>query len=71
MNTNSGKYKRIFRFLSKIWVVLIQAAVFWGVWTLWYNLKTAAYTRRFLDAYGREKVEPLLLRTVAMAEIFG
>ena len=45
--------------------------LFWGVWTLWYNLKMAAYTRRFLDAYGREKVEPLLLRTVAMAEIFG
>lgn len=37
MNTNSGKYKRIFRFLSKIWVVLIQAAAFWCVWTLYYN----------------------------------
>ena len=40
MNTNSGKYKRIFRFLSKIWVVLIQAIVFWGVWTLYYNERT-------------------------------
>lgn len=45
--------------------------LFWGVWTFWYNLKTAAYTHRFLDAYGRDKVDPLLLRTVAMAEIFG
>ena len=45
--------------------------LFWGVWTFWYNLKTAAYTHRFLDAYGRDKVEPSLLRTVAMAEIFG
>ena len=45
--------------------------LFWGVWTLWYNLKTADYTHRFLDAYGRDRVEPTLLRTVAMAEIFG
>ena len=45
--------------------------VFWGVWTLWYNLKTDRYTHRFLDAYGRDKLTPELLRTVAMAEIFG
>lgn len=45
--------------------------LFWGAWTLWYNLKTDRYTDRFLDAYGRDKAEPALLRTVALAEIFG
>ncbi len=45
--------------------------LFWGVWTLWYNLKTDKYTSRFLDAYGRDKITLPLLRTVAMAEIFG
>lgn len=45
--------------------------LFWGVWTLFYNLKTNAYYHRFLDAYGRELVEPELLRTVAAFEVFG
>lgn len=45
--------------------------LFWGVWTLFYNLKTNAYYDRFLDTYGRESVEPELLRTVAAFEVFG
>lgn len=45
--------------------------LFWGAWTLFFNLKTDAYCRRFLDAYGREKIEPELLRTVAAFEVFG
>lgn len=45
--------------------------LFWGVWTLFFNLKTNAYFDRFLDAYGRERVEPELLRTVAAFEVFG
>lgn len=45
--------------------------LFWGVWTLFYNLKTNAYYDRFLDAYGRDKVEPEKLRTVAAFEVFG
>lgn len=45
--------------------------LFWGVWTLFFNLKTNAYYDRFLDAYGRERVEPELLRTVAAFEVFG
>lgn len=28
--------------------------LFWGVWTLWYNLKPNNYMERFLDAYGRD-----------------
>lgn len=45
--------------------------IFWGVWTLFFNLKTNAYYDRFLDAYGRDRVEPELLRMVAAFEVFG
>ncbi|MBQ6999644.1 MAG: aminoglycoside 3'-phosphotransferase [Oscillospiraceae bacterium] len=45
--------------------------LFWGVWTLFFNLKTNRYYDRFLDAYGRDRVEPELLRTVAAFEVFG
>ena len=45
--------------------------LFWGTWTLWFNLKTDKYTARFLDAYGRDKVDHDLIRTVAAAEVFG
>ena len=45
--------------------------IFWGIWTLWFNLKTNKYKDRFIDAYGRENVEEEMLRTVAAAEIFG
>ena len=43
----------------------------WGVWTLNYNLKTTAWTERFLDAYGRDRVEPEKLRAVAAMEMIG
>lgn len=45
--------------------------IFWGVWTLYFNLKTNAFYDRFLDAYGREMIEPEKLRTVAAFEVFG
>lgn len=44
--------------------------IFWGVWTLFFNLKTNDFYDRFLDAYGRDRVEPELLRTVAALEVF-
>ena len=44
--------------------------IFWGAWTLYFNLKTNAYESRFLDAYGRDAIEPELLRTVAALETF-
>ena len=44
--------------------------IFWGVWTLWFNLKTHAYRDRFLDAYGRDKVDESMLKVVAAAEVF-
>ena len=45
--------------------------LFWGIWSLWYNLKSHRYRERFLDAYGREAVSLELLRTVAAFEVFG
>ena len=45
--------------------------LFWGAWSLWFNLKTDKYTDRFFDAYGRERIDKHLLRTVAAAEVFG
>ena len=45
--------------------------IFWGIWTLWFNLKTYKYSSRFLDAYGRDKIDTNLLKVVAAAEVFG
>lgn len=45
--------------------------LFWGVWTLWYNLKTNKYEDRFLDAYGRGNFDRDMLRVVAAFEVFG
>jgi len=45
--------------------------LYWGVWTLIYNLKTNRYTDRFLDGYGRSRVSTDMLRIVSAAEVFG
>lgn len=45
--------------------------LFWGAWTLWFNLKTNKYYDRFLDAYGRDKIDQSILKIVAAAEVFG
>lgn len=45
--------------------------IFWGVWSLWFNLKTNQYYERFLDAYGRDKADESILKIVAAAEVFG
>ena len=45
--------------------------LFWGAWTLRYNLGTDAYRDRFFDAYGRDRIDPERLRVVAAAEVFG
>lgn len=45
--------------------------LFWGVWTLGYNLKTNAYGDRFLDAYGREDVEEEMFPIIRAFECFG
>lgn len=45
--------------------------LFWGIWSLSFNLKTDRYRDRFLDAYGRADVEEDLLRAVAAIEVFS
>lgn len=45
--------------------------LFWGAWTLAFNLKTEAYRERFFDAYGRDKIDMHRLSLVAAAEVFG
>ena len=45
--------------------------LFWGAWTLQYNLGTDEYRERFFDAYGRDKVLEEKLKIVAAAEVFG
>ena len=45
--------------------------LFWGIWTLGFNLKTNAYGDRFLDAYGREDVEEETFPIIRAFECFG
>ena len=45
--------------------------VFWGIWTLFFNLKTNEYASRFIDAYGRDKIDTDMLRFIAACEVFG
>ena len=44
--------------------------LFWGAWTLWFNLKTDEYRGRFYDAYGRDQLDTELIRVVAAGEVF-
>lgn len=45
--------------------------LFWGLWSLNYNLKTDAYRDRFLECYGRDGFEPEILRAITAFEVFG
>ena len=45
--------------------------LFWGVWSLQFNLKTDAYGERFLDAYGRDRIDPEILKSIGAFEVFG
>ncbi|MDR0813317.1 MAG: aminoglycoside 3'-phosphotransferase [Oscillospiraceae bacterium] len=45
--------------------------LFWGAWTLNFNLKTDKFRQRFFDAYGRGRVDEARLRVVAAVEVFG
>jgi kanamycin kinase len=45
--------------------------IYWGAWTLRFNLGTDKYRERFFDAYGKDKIDFDLLRVVAAAETFG
>ena len=45
--------------------------LFWGAWTLRYNLGTDRYRERFFDAYGRDAVNTELIGAISAAECFG
>ena len=45
--------------------------LFWGAWTLRFNLKTDRYRELFFEAYGKERIERDVLRVIAAAEAFG
>ena len=45
--------------------------LFWGVWTLEFNLKTDRYRERFLDAYGRDRIDMDILSAIPYLEAFG
>ena len=45
--------------------------LFWGAWTLAYNLGTDAYRDTFLSAYGKKDVNTDLLDVIGCAECFG
>jgi kanamycin kinase len=45
--------------------------LFWGAWSLNFNLKTDKYRDRFLDAYGRDKIDEDMFRVIAACEVFG
>lgn len=45
--------------------------LFWGAWTLNFNLKTDIYRERFFDAYGRDLIDKEMIRLVSVIESFG
>ncbi len=45
--------------------------LFWGAWSLGFNLGTDKWRHRFLDAYGRDKVDEELLQAIGAFEAFG
>lgn len=45
--------------------------LFWGSWTLGFNLGTDRWRERFFDAYGRDAVDSELILAVSAAECFG
>lgn len=44
--------------------------LFWGIWSLEFNLKTPRWKDRFLDAYGRDLVQTELLECIGAFEVF-
>lgn len=45
--------------------------LFWGLWSLNFNLKSNAWSDRFLDAYGRDRIDWQILRSIGAFEVFG
>ena len=45
--------------------------LYWGAWSLAFNLKTDRYRARFYDAYGRDRIDECVIGLVSIAEAFG
>ena len=45
--------------------------LFWGAWTLNFNIGTDQYRDRFFDAYGRDRIDVDRLKLVGCCEVFG
>ena len=45
--------------------------LFWGAWSLWFNLKDNTWSQRFLDAYGRDRIDMDILHSIGAFEVFG
>ena len=45
--------------------------LYWGAWSLAFNLKTDRYRERFYDAYGRDRIDECVIGLVSIAEAFG
>ena len=45
--------------------------IFWGLWSLAFNLKTDRYRSRFIDAYGKDLVDEEKLKIIGAIEVFG
>ena len=45
--------------------------LYWGCWSILYNLKEPRWCSRFLDAYGRPDVDTEKLRVISAFEVFG
>ncbi len=44
--------------------------LFWGIWSLEFNLKSSAWKDRFLDAYGRDRIDMDALDSIGAFEVF-
>ncbi|WP_028609108.1 aminoglycoside 3'-phosphotransferase [Paenibacillus harenae] len=45
--------------------------LFWGMWSLQFNLGDARWTHRFLDAYGRHLIDPVRQRLCGLVSAFN
>ena len=45
--------------------------LYWGAWTLCFNLKTDMFRERFYDAYGRDRLDTDMIDLVSICEAFG
>jgi len=45
--------------------------IYWALWSLKFNLRTDIYAERFMQAYGKDRIDPRMLHIITAAEAFG